>query len=69
TGKEDAPAYRLVEPSSDGGGSRLRMVVKAATSIIRPYVVCAVLRGVSLDEKSYASFMDLQEKLHQNICR
>jgi len=39
------------------------------TSKIRPYVVCAVLRGVSFDEARYNSFIDLQDKLHQNICR
>ncbi|VAH17527.1 unnamed protein product [Triticum turgidum subsp. durum] len=39
------------------------------TSQIRPYVVCAVLRGVTFDEVRYNSFIDLQDKLHQNICR
>jgi len=39
------------------------------TSSIRPYVVCAVLRGITFDEGSYNSFIDLQDKLHQNICR
>ena len=36
---------------------------------IRPFVVCAVLRNVTLDHASYNSFLDLQDKLHQNICR
>ena len=36
---------------------------------MRPYVVCAVLRGIKFDKKRYKSFIDLQEKLHQNICR
>lgn len=39
------------------------------TSQIRPFVVCAVLRGVTFDEARYNSFIDLQDKLHQNICR
>lgn len=39
------------------------------TSSIRPYVVCAVLRDITFDEASYNSFIDLQDKLHQNICR
>lgn len=39
------------------------------TSLIRPYIVCAVLRDMTFDEAIYASFIDLQEKLHQNICR
>ncbi|CAI9295931.1 unnamed protein product [Lactuca saligna] len=39
------------------------------TSEIRPYAVCAVLRGITLSEARYNSFIDLQDKLHQNICR
>ncbi|XP_062203989.1 phenylalanine--tRNA ligase beta subunit, cytoplasmic-like isoform X2 [Phragmites australis] len=45
------------------------MRVKPETSQIRPYIVCAVLRGVTFDEARYNSFIDLQDKLHQNICR
>ncbi|GAA0184545.1 aminoacyl-tRNA synthetase [Lithospermum erythrorhizon] len=37
--------------------------------MIRPYVVCAVLRGVTFDEARYNSFIYLQNRLHQNICR
>ena len=32
-------------------------------------MVSAILRGVSFDDTSYNSFLDLQDKLHQNICR
>ncbi|XP_071925212.1 phenylalanine--tRNA ligase beta subunit, cytoplasmic-like isoform X3 [Coffea arabica] len=45
------------------------MHVKSETSRIRPYVVCAVLRDVTFDEARYNSFIDLQDRLHQNICR
>nr|KJB53054.1 hypothetical protein B456_008G291100 [Gossypium raimondii] len=47
----------------------LKMHVKKETSLIRPFLVCAVLRGITFDEASYNSFIDLQDKLHQNICR
>lgn len=36
---------------------------------MRPYVVCAYLQNIHFTAESYASFIDLQEKLHQNICR
>eukprot|EP00764_Aduncisulcus_paluster_P006549 gnl/Carplike_NY0171/2189_a2948_916.p1 GENE.gnl/Carplike_NY0171/2189_a2948_916~~gnl/Carplike_NY0171/2189_a2948_916.p1 ORF type:complete len:581 (-),score=175.41 gnl/Carplike_NY0171/2189_a2948_916:75-1565(-) len=36
---------------------------------IRPFVVCAVLRGVTFTEAAYNSFIDLQDKLHHNLCR
>ncbi|XP_042451914.1 phenylalanine--tRNA ligase beta subunit, cytoplasmic-like isoform X4 [Zingiber officinale] len=45
------------------------MHVKPETSLIRPFVVCAVLRGITFDEARYNIFIDLQDKLHQNICR
>lgn len=40
-----------------------------ATAQIRPYAVAAVLKGVTFTKESYNSFIDLQDKLHQNICR
>lgn len=36
---------------------------------IRPLFACAILRNVKFTPRSYASFIDLQDKLHQNICR
>jgi len=43
--------------------------VKAETKEIRPFVVCAVLSNISLSPAAYQSLIDLQEKLHHNICR
>ncbi|KAL5232213.1 hypothetical protein ABZP36_030989 [Zizania latifolia] len=66
TGTEANPKFKI---SSIPHDSTLQMYVKPQTSQIRPYVVCAVLRGVTFDEARYNSFIDLQDKLHQNICR
>lgn len=57
-------AYKTTSPTST-----IRMTVAKETKQIRPYVVCAVLRGVTLNQARYASFIDLQDKLHNNICR
>nr|CAB3463946.1 unnamed protein product [Digitaria exilis] len=65
-GTEAIPVFRV---SSIPHGSMIQMHVKPQTSQIRPHVVCAVLRGVTFDEARYNSFIDLQDKLHQNICR
>ena len=46
-----------------------RLVVKAETALVRPFVTAAVLRGVTFDPVRYASFIDLQDKLHANLCR
>ncbi|GMY15424.1 phenylalanine--tRNA ligase beta subunit, cytoplasmic isoform X2 [Fagus crenata] len=65
-GQQEIPKYKVANISRE---SLIKMHVKPETSSIRPYVVCAVLRGVTFDEASYNSFIDLQDKLHQNICR
>ncbi|KAK7265058.1 hypothetical protein RJT34_32674 [Clitoria ternatea] len=65
-GVQEIPTYRLSDISRD---EMLKMHVKPETSLIRPYVVCAVLRGMTFDKVRYNSFIDLQDKLHQNICR
>lgn len=39
------------------------------TSKIRPLFASAILRNIKFTPRSYASFIDLQDKLHQNICR
>lgn len=65
-GKDEVPDYKVRDlPVS----SMLKMLVKPETSWIRPFVVCAVLRGITFDEARYNSFIDLQDKLHQNLCR
>ncbi|EDW80772.1 uncharacterized protein Dwil_GK11710 [Drosophila willistoni] len=63
-GKVKPPKFEFVEPSK-------RQVLKIApsTAQIRPHAVAAVLRNVSFTQESYNSFIDLQDKLHQNICR
>ncbi|KAL3513523.1 hypothetical protein ACH5RR_026240 [Cinchona calisaya] len=65
-GLDPIPTYKVADISKK---SLLEMHVKPDTSRIRPYVVCAVLRGVTFDEARYNSFIDLQDRLHQNICR
>ena len=39
------------------------------TESVRPFVVCGVLRDITFDQARYESFIDLQDKLHTNICR
>ncbi|KAJ7590851.1 hypothetical protein C8J56DRAFT_934039 [Mycena floridula] len=67
-GKTEAPRYRLVHPAG-GDPELLTVKVLPETKQIRPYFACAILRNVEFTPRSYASFMDLQDKLHQNICR
>lgn len=45
------------------------VVTLLQTQTIRPYAVAAILRNVTFTADSYASFIDLQDKLHQNLAR
>lgn len=65
-GTLETPLYKLSQPKPK---ENMRITVTAATAQIRPYVVGAVLRGVKFDQDRYQSFIDLQDKLHQNVCR
>ncbi|KAK5977884.1 B5 domain-containing protein [Trichostrongylus colubriformis] len=60
-----SPDYKLKRPN----GPLQRIIVTNMTAAVRPFVVGAILRNVSFDPDNYASFIDLQDKLHQNICR
>ncbi|PPQ99058.1 hypothetical protein CVT24_003618 [Panaeolus cyanescens] len=66
--KCEAPTYRLVYPPG-GEKDLLTVTIDPETAKIRPLFACAVLRNVKFTPRSYASFIDLQDKLHQNICR
>lgn len=60
------PMYKAVQPAE---GDLQKLIVQPDTAKIRPYVVAAVLRNLYFTKDSYNSFIDLQDKLHQNICR
>ncbi|KAF9008947.1 hypothetical protein BDQ17DRAFT_1349257 [Cyathus striatus] len=67
-GKQEAPRYKLVYPRGDES-KLLTVTVHSDTAKVRPLFACAILRNVSFTPQSYASFIDLQDKLHQNLCR
>jgi len=61
-GLQEPPVYRASSPV-------LTLTAAPEVSGVRAFVVCAVLRDVVFNEQRYQSFIDLQEKLHQNLCR
>lgn len=65
---ETCPQVKLVLPPG-GEKDLLTCQITAETAKIRPYAAAAILRGVSFTPRNYASFIDLQDKLHQNIGR
>ncbi|KAF8914027.1 phenylalanyl-tRNA synthetase subunit beta [Gymnopilus junonius] len=66
--RSEAPTYKLVYPPG-GEFDLLRVAIEPETAKIRPLFAGAILRNVKFTPRSYASFIDLQDKLHQNICR
>lgn len=65
-GEMPPPLYKLVTPKPKPD---MKMVVKGSVCQIRQFCVAAVLRGVTFNQDRYDSFIDLQDKLHQNIGR
>ncbi|KAI8099700.1 beta subunit of phenylalanyl-tRNA synthetase [Halteromyces radiatus] len=65
-GKAKPPVYRVIKPAN---GKLEQLIVKPETAQIRPFVVGAILRNITFTPANYASFIDLQDKLHNNICR
>eukprot|EP00568_Trieres_chinensis_P006681 CAMPEP_0183293268 /NCGR_PEP_ID=MMETSP0160_2-20130417/2013_1 /TAXON_ID=2839 ORGANISM="Odontella Sinensis, Strain Grunow 1884" /NCGR_SAMPLE_ID=MMETSP0160_2 /ASSEMBLY_ACC=CAM_ASM_000250 /LENGTH=648 /DNA_ID=CAMNT_0025454355 /DNA_START=44 /DNA_END=1987 /DNA_ORIENTATION=+ len=69
-GDVKSPVYEVVKLEGDPPSDVHRMtVVQSTTSTVRPFVVCAILRDIAFDSRKYASFIDLQDQLHRNLCR
>ena len=64
-GDMEAPVYQKTTPDK----METITVQQDATSQVRPFVVCAILRDVTFTPERYASFIDLQDQLHRNLCR
>jgi phenylalanyl-tRNA synthetase beta chain len=63
------PQYKLLE-KPDAANDKLQTIrVDKSVSALRGVVVGCVLRNIKFTDASYDSFIELQEKLHQNICR
>ena len=63
-GKLEAPKYSLTPASQPQ-----KLILDKSVLSVRPHVIGAVLRGVTFNKARYNSFIDLQDKLHQNLAR
>lgn len=63
--KSDIPEIKVLN-SSDSVHS---LTVEESVVKVRPYVLAAILRDITFTDESLISFMELQDKLHHNICR
>jgi len=62
--KIKVPSYKKVLPRKPQ-----RLIIKEEVKQVREFAVAAVLRDITFTKESYDSFIDLQDKLHHNICR
>ena len=46
-----------------------QLIVYDSVNDVRPIGLCAILRDINFTDEMLKSFMDLQDKLHNNICR
>ena len=46
-----------------------QLIVFDSVNDVRPIGLCAILRDINFTDEMLKSFMDLQDKLHNNICR
>jgi phenylalanyl-tRNA synthetase beta chain len=65
--KLELPTFQLTRFNKDQ--KPIRMKILPNTQRIRPIVVGAILRNIKFTAESYNSFIKLQDKLHQNLCR
>ena len=63
-GKLEAPKYSLIPASQPQ-----KLILDKSVLSLRPHIIGAVLRGVTYNKMRYDSFIDLQDKLHQNLVR
>jgi phenylalanyl-tRNA synthetase beta chain len=59
-----SPTITITSPAEP-----VTITVAPETAEVRRFIVGAVLRDMQIDENAYQSLLDLQEKLHHNICR
>ncbi len=60
--QKGGPTYKI-------GKSKVKVKVSRKVKAVRPHIACAVVSGVKFTSASIAQLMQLQEKLHETLCR
>ena len=63
-GKMKVPKYKSVKPKNPQ-----KLIIDSSTAVIRPHCLLATIRNIKFTKEIYDSFIDLQDKLHQNLAR
>ncbi len=56
--------YELNKPEKD-----YQVIIDSSTKEVRPYTVCAIVKGLKLDEEKIKEIIEIQEKLHVTMGR
>ncbi len=56
-------------PSFEVSSGDIQMNVESSVKTVRPYIVCAVVRDINLNEDEVATLMNIQEHLHWAVGR
>lgn len=63
-GKTKITKYSIEKPQKD-----YKVVIDKSVKKVRPYTVCAIVKGLRLDDQKIKDIIDIQEKLHLTIGR
>ncbi|MFH1328805.1 MAG: phenylalanine--tRNA ligase subunit beta [Candidatus Bathyarchaeota archaeon] len=56
-------------PSFHSKRGKIKVEVDKHLKNIRPFIACAVIRNINLTEESLRQLLQIQEKLHETLCR
>ena len=64
--KEKMPVFKPLNVLPE---NERQLIVEESVEDVRPFGLAAILRGINFTDDTLRGFMDLQDKLHNNICR
>ncbi len=56
--------YKIYEPEKD-----YKVIIDSSVKDVRPYTVCAIIRGMKFNDENIKEIIDIQEKLHITVGR
>ena len=62
--KEGIAQFKINPPQED-----YTVTIRKTVKKVRPYTVCAIVKGIKFDEQKILEIIDVQEKLHNSIGR
>jgi phenylalanyl-tRNA synthetase beta chain len=63
-GKKGIAKFKIYPPERD-----YKVIIEKSVKQVRPYTVCAIVRGIKFNDEKIKEIVDIQEKLHNSIGR